>query len=111
MNTRPLILVTGSTGNTGTGLVPALLAGGARVRALVHSPAKAAPLRALGAEVVIGDLGKPETLNAAVAGVDRIYLCHDAKSRRGFAEGAVRTAEWLIGKKGFYDFKDVWREL
>jgi 4-hydroxy-tetrahydrodipicolinate reductase len=42
---------------------------------------------------------------------DRIYLCHDAKSRRGFAEGAVRAAEWLTGKKGFYDFKDVWREL
>lgn len=42
---------------------------------------------------------------------DRIYLCHDAKSRRGFAEGAVRTAEWLGGKKGFYDFKNIWREL
>src|ERR1700722_3915931 len=42
---------------------------------------------------------------------DRIYLCHDAKSRQGFAEGAVRAAEWLGGKKGFYDFKDVWREL
>src|SRR5580704_9544819 len=34
---------------------------------------------------------------------DRIYLCHDAKSRRGFAEGAVRAAEWLSGKKGFFD--------
>jgi 4-hydroxy-tetrahydrodipicolinate reductase len=42
---------------------------------------------------------------------DRIYLCHDAKSRRAFAEGAVLAAEWLAGKKGFYDFKDVWREL
>lgn len=42
---------------------------------------------------------------------DRIYLYHDAKSRRGFAEGAVRGAEWLAGKKGFYEFKDVWREL
>jgi len=42
---------------------------------------------------------------------DRIYLCHDAKSRQGFAEGAVRAAEWLAGKKGFYDFQDVWREL
>jgi 4-hydroxy-tetrahydrodipicolinate reductase len=42
---------------------------------------------------------------------DRIYLCHDAKSRRGFAEGAVQSAEWLVGKKGFYEFKDVWREL
>ena len=26
-------------------------------------------------------------------------------------EGAVRAAEWIVGKKGFYDFKDVWREL
>ena len=42
---------------------------------------------------------------------DRIYLCHDAKSRQGFADGAVRAAEWLVGKKGFYDFRDVWREL
>jgi 4-hydroxy-tetrahydrodipicolinate reductase len=42
---------------------------------------------------------------------DTIYLCHDAKSRRGFAEGAVRASEWLAGKKGFFDFKDVWRKL
>ena len=42
---------------------------------------------------------------------DNVYLCHDATSRRGFAEGAVRAAEWLARKKGFYDFKDVWREL
>src|ERR1700676_1008050 len=42
---------------------------------------------------------------------DRIYLCHDAKSRRGFAEGAVRAAEWLAGKKGFYDFSKIWRDL
>jgi 4-hydroxy-tetrahydrodipicolinate reductase len=42
---------------------------------------------------------------------DRIYLCHDAKSRRGFAEGAVRATEWLASKKGFYDFKEVWKEL
>ena len=42
---------------------------------------------------------------------DTIYLCHTAKSRRGFAEGAVRAAEWLVGKKGAFDFKDVWRKL
>lgn len=42
---------------------------------------------------------------------DRIYLCHDAQSRRGFAEGAVRAAEWVATKKGCFDFKDVWREL
>jgi len=42
---------------------------------------------------------------------DRIYLCHDAKSRRGFAEGAVLGAEWLGTRKGFFEFKDIWREL
>jgi 4-hydroxy-tetrahydrodipicolinate reductase len=42
---------------------------------------------------------------------DRIYLCHDTKSRRGFAEGAVRAAEWLVGKAGVYDFRTIWREL
>lgn len=47
-------------------------------------------------------------LNSAV---DSIYLCHDAKSRRGFAEGAVKAAEWLQGKSGFFEFKDVWRKL
>jgi len=42
---------------------------------------------------------------------DRIYLCHDAKSRQGYAEGAVRAAEWLVGKTGFFEFRTVWREL
>ncbi len=42
---------------------------------------------------------------------DTIYVCHDAKSRRGFAEGAVRAAEWLAGKTGFFDFKDIWQKL
>ncbi|HWZ83342.1 MAG TPA: dihydrodipicolinate reductase C-terminal domain-containing protein [Terriglobales bacterium] len=42
---------------------------------------------------------------------DRIYLCHDSKSRRGFAEGAVRGAEWLAGKQGFFDFREIWKQL
>ncbi len=42
---------------------------------------------------------------------DRIYLCHDAKSREGYAEGAVRAAEWLAGKTGFFEFRNIWREL
>jgi 4-hydroxy-tetrahydrodipicolinate reductase len=43
--------------------------------------------------------------------LDTIYLCHDAKSRRAFAEGAVRAAEWIAGKKGFFEFQDIWREM
>jgi 4-hydroxy-tetrahydrodipicolinate reductase len=42
---------------------------------------------------------------------DVISLSHSAKSRRGFADGAVKAAEWVQNKRGFYDFKDVWREL
>jgi 4-hydroxy-tetrahydrodipicolinate reductase len=42
---------------------------------------------------------------------DTIYVCHDAVSRHGFAEGAVKAAEWLRGKTGFFDFKDIWRDL
>jgi 4-hydroxy-tetrahydrodipicolinate reductase len=42
---------------------------------------------------------------------DSMMLVHDAKSRRGFAEGAVRAAEWIHGKTGFYEFKDIFREM
>ena len=42
---------------------------------------------------------------------DRIYLCHDAKSRLAFAQGAVLAAEWVAGRKGFYHFRDIWQEL
>lgn len=42
---------------------------------------------------------------------DRIVLSHEAKSRRTFAEGAVRAAEWLDGRKGFYEFKDIFTQL
>lgn len=48
------------------------------------------------------------TLDSAA---DTMMLVHDAKSRHGFAEGAVRAAEWLQGKNGFFDFAEVYREL
>jgi 4-hydroxy-tetrahydrodipicolinate reductase len=42
---------------------------------------------------------------------DTIILEHRARSRAGFAEGAVLAARWIVGKKGCYDFRDVFREL
>jgi 4-hydroxy-tetrahydrodipicolinate reductase len=39
--------------------------------------------------------------------VDTITITHDAKSREGFALGAVIAAEFIIGKKGFYNMRDV----
>jgi len=42
---------------------------------------------------------------------DTILLTHDAKSRLGFAEGAVRAAEWIKGKTGFYEFPEIVEQL
>ena len=42
---------------------------------------------------------------------DRVVLTHEAFSRRGFAEGAVRGAEWLSSRRGVYDFRDIFTEL
>jgi len=47
----------------------------------------------------------------ATSDADRIVLTHEAFSRRGFAEGAVRAAEWLAGQTGCYDFRDVWTKV
>ncbi|MEI7896066.1 MAG: 4-hydroxy-tetrahydrodipicolinate reductase [bacterium] len=38
---------------------------------------------------------------------DCIEIIHTAKSRRGFALGAIMAAEWVPGKKGFYDMKNL----
>ena len=38
---------------------------------------------------------------------DTITLRHTARSREGFARGALRAAKWIIGKKGIFEFNDV----
>jgi 4-hydroxy-tetrahydrodipicolinate reductase len=57
-----------------------------------------------------GDIMGEHTLELTSAG-DRIVLSHEVKSRRTFAEGAVLAAEWIVGKTGFYDFKDIFSQL
>ncbi len=39
--------------------------------------------------------------------IDQIKIEHQAFNRRGFAEGAVLAAEWIIGKKGYFNMQDV----
>ncbi|MES2691313.1 MAG: 4-hydroxy-tetrahydrodipicolinate reductase [Bacteroidota bacterium] len=39
--------------------------------------------------------------------IDGIEIRHVAKSRYGFAKGAVLAAEWIIGKKGIYTMEDI----
>ena len=42
---------------------------------------------------------------------DQILLEHFARSREGFASGAILAAEWILGKKGFWEFTDVMEEI
>ena len=42
---------------------------------------------------------------------DTITIRHTARSREGFARGALRAANWVIGKKGVYEFREILSEL
>ncbi|MGW6011242.1 NAD(P)H-binding protein [Streptomyces sp. NPDC055210] len=66
------ILLTGATGKVGRHVAQSLAASGHHVRALTRTPATAA--LPAGVEVVRGDLEQPQTLPAALEGVDRMYL-------------------------------------
>lgn len=41
------------------------------------------------------------------SGADTITLRHTARSREGFARGALKAAQWVIGKQGFHEFSDI----
>jgi 4-hydroxy-tetrahydrodipicolinate reductase len=45
------------------------------------------------------------------AEADQITLTHTARSRQGFAAGALMAARWVIGRKGVYEFSDVVDEI
>ncbi len=42
---------------------------------------------------------------------DTIELTHTARSREGFASGSIFAAEWIVGKKGFWEFTEVMEEV
>jgi nucleoside-diphosphate-sugar epimerase len=68
-------LVTGGSGFLGSHLVEALVARGAKVRALVRATSQVSYLQNLGVELAQGDLGDIQSLQAAARGVERIYHC------------------------------------
>jgi 4-hydroxy-tetrahydrodipicolinate reductase len=41
------------------------------------------------------------------SGADTITLRHTARSREGFARGALKAAQWIIDKKGLYEFSEI----
>ena len=71
--TQLTVLVVGASGSIGRHVVTEALAAGHRVRALVRSAAKADALPS-GAEAVVGDVTRPDTLVAAVEGIDAVVL-------------------------------------
>lgn len=58
----------------------------------------------------VGD-AKGEHVVTARSEYDVIELRHDAHSRRGFALGAVRGAEWLHNRSGAWEFREIFDEL
>jgi 4-hydroxy-tetrahydrodipicolinate reductase len=58
----------------------------------------------------VGD-AKGEHIVTATSEHDMLELRHDAYSRRGFAIGAVRAAEWLAGKSGAWEFREIFDQL
>lgn len=69
-----MFVISGATGNTGKVAARALLAAGKKVRALVRDAAKAAELRALGAEIVTVNLSDRQGLTRALEGATGFYL-------------------------------------
>ncbi len=54
----------------------------------------------------------PGTHRAGFDGTaDQILLEHTARNREGFAAGAILAAEWIVNKKGFYDFTEVMDDI
>ena len=94
-NNKKLIAVIGATGQQGGGVVRALQATGQfRVRALSRNPGK---YRELADEVIEADLNRPETLKAAFAGAQGVFLVTNPREpgadERRQATAAVRAAK------------------
>jgi 4-hydroxy-tetrahydrodipicolinate reductase len=58
----------------------------------------------------VGD-ANGEHIVTATGPDDVLELRHDAKSRKGFALGAVLAAEWVHDKSGAYDFREIFEQL
>lgn len=68
------ILVTGATSSISSAIINKLVSNGHSVQALVRDPQRGENIKALGAELRVGDLEKPLTLNQAFLGVDTAFI-------------------------------------
>src|SRR6266511_2729030 len=94
---QAVILVAGATGHVGSQLVRLLAEGGTPARALIHSPEKAAPIQRLGLETALGDFEQTDTLDAAMAGCDHLFLLSPPSPRQPEQEQHVIDAARRAG--------------
>jgi 4-hydroxy-tetrahydrodipicolinate reductase len=92
-----------------------------------HSQKKDAPsgtLQKLAQEMRLAGYTRPIDLSSSRAGAhpgtheigfdsvaDTITLRHTARSREGFARGALQAARWIVGKKGVFEFREILGQL
>ncbi len=87
--TESLALVTGATGMVGSGIVRALQARGRPVRVLIRDPERAHVLFGSSVEIVVGDLGAPESLRQACEGIGEIYHAAGALGIHRRSDGEI----------------------
>jgi uncharacterized protein YbjT (DUF2867 family) len=85
------LLVVGATGTLGRQIARRALEEDRDVRCLVRNPRKATFLKEWGAEIVQGDLCKPETLESALKGVDVVI---DAATTRATESARLQQVDW-----------------
>ncbi len=91
-----MVVVIGATGRMGSEVVKALIAKGEKVRALVRDPQRAGAIQVPGVELVVGDVEKPDTWDAALQDVDKVFLLSPegpqmAELHGKFADAAKRA--------------------
>ena len=88
-----MILVTGATGNAGAQVVRALVEDGQEVRTFVRDADKAYSLFGDAVELAVGDFADAQSVRAALAGVEALFLsCADDPRRVDWETGAIDSA-------------------
>jgi uncharacterized protein YbjT (DUF2867 family) len=92
-----MILVTGATGMFGSGITEQLAERGVPLRAMTSRSANAAALARPGVEPVVADMDRPETLAAAMDGIETVFLVTPMDDRVGIREANVLEAAQRSG--------------